>query len=250
MVGESQNWFDQGGDAYARYRPDYPDTLAEFLADAAPDTSLALDVGCGNGQFTRQLGNFFSAVIGSDPSADQISHAAPHPHVSYEVGPAEKLSASDGSASSITAAQAAHWFDLPRFYSEARRVAMPHASIALVSYGVVQLEPDLRSRFRSFYRDQVGPFWPPERILVDTGYAGIDFPFREQTAPELYIVRQWSASDFLGYISTWSAVRRARQAGEHQMLEAYSIDLLDHWGEPTEKREFVWPINMRLGVID
>lgn len=45
MAADMQNWFDQGGDAYARYRPDYPDTLAGFLASIVPSPRLALDVG-------------------------------------------------------------------------------------------------------------------------------------------------------------------------------------------------------------
>jgi SAM-dependent methyltransferase len=249
MESEAQNWFDRGGDAYARYRPDYPDALAGFLAESAPDTRLALDVGCGNGQFTRQLGDHFDVVVGSDPSADQIAHAVPHPRVRYEVGPAERLGAADGSASLITAAQAAHWFDLPRFYAETRRVAVPGAVIALVSYGVVQLEPDLNARFQSFYRDEIGPYWPPERKLVDTGYAGIHFPFRALPTPDLDIVRAWPADAFLGYVSTWSAVRHALEAGKGQILAAFSRDLLALWGDPATTRQIVWPINMRLGVV-
>lgn len=250
MADKARNWFDMGGDAYARYRPDYPDALAAFLAGAAPDTRLALDVGCGSGQFTKQLGDCFDAVIGSDPSADQIAHAVPHPHVRYEVGPAERLGAADGSASLIAAAQAAHWFDPPRFYAEVRRVAKPGAVIALVSYGVTQPGPALDTRFLSFYTDEVGPYWPPERRLVDSGYADIDFPFRALPVPDLAIVRQWSATDLLGYISTWSAVRRAREAGQAEMLARFSRDLLALWGDPEATRTIRWPINMRLGVVE
>ncbi|TAH41680.1 MAG: class I SAM-dependent methyltransferase, partial [Betaproteobacteria bacterium] len=70
-----RNWFDQGGQAYARFRPEYPPQLAAFLASVAPDARLALDVGCGNGQLTRLLADHFAAVVGLDPSADQIAHA-------------------------------------------------------------------------------------------------------------------------------------------------------------------------------
>lgn len=250
MVVGVQNWFDRGGDAYARYRPDYPVALARFLADAAPDTRQAFDVGCGNGQLTRQLADHFNHVVGSDPSADQIDHAAPHPRVHYTVGSAEQLNAEDGSTSLITAAQAAHWFDLPRFYAEARRIATRCAVIALVSYGVAQLEPELDARFQSFYAEEIGPYWPPERKLVDSGYANIDFPFRPLRTPDLRIEREWSANDFLGYVATWSAVRRAREDRQGDMLAAFSRDLLELWGNPEVTRMISWPITMRLGVIE
>ena len=250
MVSEVQNWFDRGGTAYAKYRPDYPDDLVHFLADIAPDTRLAFDVGCGNGQFTRQLAECFAAVVGSDPSIDQIANAVSHPRVRYEVGPAERLCTEDASVSLITAAQAAHWFDLPRFYAEARRVATRGAVIALVSYGVAQFDPDFSGRFQSFYNDEIGPFWPPERKLVDTGYASIEFPFRELPAPELEIVRSWTADGFLGYLSTWSAVRRARDAGNGDVVDAFARDVTTIWGDQNRTRTIRWPINMRLGVIE
>lgn len=139
------NWFDAGGDAYARYRPDYPDKLVDILAEIAPARHLAVDVGCGNGQFTRQLATSFEAVIGLDSSADQIANAAPHDRVRYAVAPAENLGLPEHCADLITAAQAAHWFDLPRFYAQVRRVAAPGAALALISYGVAQLDPDLNA---------------------------------------------------------------------------------------------------------
>jgi len=244
-----QNWFDRGGEAYARYRPDYPDALAKFLAGIAPETRLALDVGCGSGQFTRQLAEHFAAVVGADPSADQLAHAAPHPRVRYVQGPAEQLDLPDKSASLITAAQAAHWFDLPRFYAEARRIAAPGGVLALVTYGVAGFEPALEARFQRFYRDEIGPFWPPERKLVDEGYASVDFPFRELAYPALKIERRWDLAGFLGYLSTWSAVRKAREAGREDVVAAFVEDWRALWGDPARRRPIVWPIAMRLGEI-
>ncbi|MGX5669457.1 hypothetical protein ACWKWD_01975 [Kocuria rhizophila] len=64
----------------------------------------------------------------------------------------------DGSAVLVTAAQAAHWFDLPAFSAQARRIAAPGVALALISYGVVRVEPDLRKRFERFYWREIGPF--------------------------------------------------------------------------------------------
>lgn len=149
----------------------------------------------------------------------------------------------------ITAAQAAHWFDLPRFYAEVRRVAEPMAMVALISYGVTQLEPDLDARFQSFYHDEVGPYWPAERMMVDTGYANIPFPFPSMSTPNLLIERAWSVEALLGYISTWSAVRRAREAGKDAVLAAFARDMRALWGDPATERQVIWPINVRLGVV-
>lgn len=244
-----RNWFDQGGQAYARFRPQYPMELASYLASIAPDRALAVDVGCGNGQLTRQLAEHFKAVVGLDPSEDQIAHTAPQENVTYACAPAEDLPLHDHSASLITAAQAAHWFDLPRFYAEVRRVAEPNAILALISYGVLRLDGVLGERFEQFYWNGIGPYWPAERKLVDSGYATLDFPFSEFPGPEIAIRLEWNLEEFLGYVSTWSAVRRAREAGREDLLQRFATDMAEHWGDPAARLPVGWPITMRIGRV-
>ena len=248
-AGAARNWFDQGGSDYARFRPEYPPELAAFLAGAAPARGLAVDAGCGNGQLTQLLAPCFARVVGIDPSADQIANAVPDARIEYCCAPAEKLPLPDASASLVTAAQAAHWFDLPAFYREVRRVGAPGAVVALISYGVLTLEPRLDARFQTFYRDEIGPYWPPERKLVDTGYATIDFPFAEIAAPALDIRLEWHLNEFIGYLLTWSAVRSAREAGREGLLIDFANDVADAWGDPNTRRTIRWPINMRIGTV-
>jgi SAM-dependent methyltransferase len=249
----SKNWFDQGGAAYARFRPEYPPTLAAFLSSVAPTRRLAVDVGCGNGQLTTQLADHFDQVLGLDPSADQLANAVAHPRVEYRQSAAEQLQAEPGSAGLITAAQAAHWFDLPRFYEEVRRVAAPGAVVSLLSYGVLALDGArdraLDGRIQRFYADEVGRYWPAERRLVDAGYASIDFPFDERPGPALEIRKSWTLDEMLGYVSTWSANRSAREAGQEALLHRFAAEFAEMWGDPTTRREVRWPINMRLGTV-
>jgi SAM-dependent methyltransferase len=245
----TRNWFDQGGRAYARFRPEYPRELAACLASVAPDHQAAVDVGCGNGQLTQLLVPYFDRVIGLDPSADQIANAIPNERIDYQCAPAEQLPLADASASLITAAQAAHWFDLPAFYREVRRIGMPGAILALISYGVLKLEPLLDDRFQKFYWEEIGPYWPPERKLVDTGYATVDFPFEELTPPSLEIRLEWHLSEFLGYLLTWSAVRSAKEAGKEELFMEFANDMAAAWGDPNLRRSISWPINMRIGRL-
>lgn len=244
-----QNWFDRGGQAYARFRPEYPARLSMFLASLAPCADLAVDVGCGSGQLTAQLAPYFDTTIGVDPSGDQIDNARPRERIRYLRASAEELPVPARSASLVTAAQAAHWFDRPAFYSEVRRIAVDNAVIALISYGGMQLEPDLDERFERFYRSEIGPYWPSERKLVDSGYADIDFPFDEYPAPLMQIRKDWDLNELLGYLSTWSAVRRVEEAGKSEVLQAFAADLTELWGDATTTRQVTWPVNMRLGII-
>ena len=248
-IPPTRNWFDQGGQAYARFRPEYPPELAAFLAGLAPDRRLAVDAGCGNGQLTGLLAPHFDSVVGIDPSADQLANAAPDKRIDYRLAPAEQIPVADGSTSLITAAQAAHWFDLSAFYREVRRIGCPGAILALVSYGVLTLDGAINARFQAFYRDEIGPYWPPERQLVDTGYATIAFPFDELAAPPLSIQCEWSLPQFMGYLATWSAVRSAREAGREDLLMGFAEEFGAAWGNPGVARRVRWPLNLRVGRV-
>lgn len=248
--GETTNWFDTGSSAYAAFRPDYPDTLVSWLASIAPDTDLAVDIGCGTGQLTARLAEHFAKVIGVDPSANQLAHARSHPQVEYRQAPAEHLQLPEGSASLAVAAQAAHWFDLPRFYQEVRQIGRPGAVLALISYGVPRFdEPHIQQRFAHFYAQEIGPFWPPERRLVDEGYASIEFPFPEITAPPFVIERSWNRTQTLGYFSTWSAWKHAITEGQAEIINAFQNDLIALWPREDDVKTVTWPVVVRAGII-
>ena len=211
---------------YAAYRPTYPRTLVDYLAGLCQATRCALDVGCGTGQLSVLLANRFTRVIATDASARQTEQAEAHERVEYRVAPAERSGLLDHSVDLITAAQAAHWFDLPAFYAEARRIGKPGAILALITYGVLQADPDIDPTVQHFYKDVVGPYWPPERRHVEEGYRAFDFPFDELHAPPLAIEVHWRASDLIGYADTWSAVRVAEKALGREPIERFQSDLL------------------------
>jgi SAM-dependent methyltransferase len=245
----SRRHFETEGDAYARYRPTYPPALAALLAALAPDRERAVDVGCGNGQLSVLLAGHFRAVDACDVSEDQVANATPHPGVQYAVAPAEALPVAAASASLITAAQAAHWFDLPAFFEEVRRIAKDRAALALVSYGNCEVDGPLGQRFESFYGEDLADFWPPERPIVERGYVDLPFPFDELEAPAMAIERDWPLPSLIGYIETWSATKRARAAGEGATVEAFIAEAHALWGEPETRRRATWPVRMRLGRL-
>ena len=241
--------FETGGDAYARYRPSYPPALAAALADLAPDRDLAVDVGCGTGQLSVLLGGHFERVEAFDISADQVANATQHPRVRYAVAPADALPVAAGAASLVTVAQAAHWFDLPSFYTEVRRIAAPGSILALIAYANGVLDGPLAERFQSFYADEVGPYWPPERQLIENEYRDLPFPFEELTPPALQIERDWDLASLIGYVETWSATKRTRAAGEGARVDAFIEDAHRIWVDPDTTTRITWPVRMRLGRL-
>lgn len=236
--------------AYAAHRPTYPAALVDYLAGLCRETGSALDAGCGTGQLSVLLAERFARVVGTDASAQQIAKAQAHARVEYRVAPAERSGLPDSSVDLVTAAQAAHWFDLPAFYAEARRVGRPGAVIALVTYGVIEADAEIGPAIRHFYHDVVGPYWPPERRHVEEGYRSFAFPFAEATPPPLAIAVEWRAADLIGYADTWSAVREAEKILGQEPLERFRREILLAWGDPERRRAIRFPLSLRVGRLE
>ncbi len=235
---------------YADFRPRYPAALFDFLATLAPRNSLVWDCACGNGQATLDLAQRFDRVVATDASLEQIASATARPNVEYRVAPAEQSGLPDGSVTLITVAQALHWFDLERFYAEAKRVLAPNGALAAWAYGINEVEGDAVNRLvQDFYSNTVGLYWPPERKLVEEGYRTIPFPFAEITAPTFRMEARWTLDQLLGYFSTWSATNRYIKATGRNPLEPLSAELSRVWGDANSPRLIVWPLSLRVGRI-
>jgi len=235
--------------AYAAHRPTYPAAVIDYLADQAPHRDLAWDAGCGSGQLSTLLAARFDRVIASDPSAAQIAQARPHPGVEYRQSSAEASGLDAASADLAVAAQAAHWFDLPRYYAEVRRVVRPGGVVALLAYGVVHVERDLASMVDRFYWQTLAGFWPQERRIVEEGYRSLPFPFTELEAPAFAMTATWSLAQLLGYVRTWSAVQAIERAHGGEAYAGFARALAGAWGNPDQRREVRWDLALRLGRV-
>ncbi|WP_437192865.1 class I SAM-dependent methyltransferase [Planctomicrobium sp. SH527] len=241
--------FSGGSADYAAYRPGYPVELADVLATISPGRDRALDCGCGTGQLSVVLAERFNEVIATDASATQIEKAQPHKWVTYRIALAENSGLPDASVDLITVAQAAHWFDLARFYAEARRVARPQAAIALISYGVLQVEGTVDCVVQHYYHEALKSYWPAERRHVEQGYRQLPFPFLEYQIPQLMIAVEWQLEDLVGYVGTWSAVKAASKAQGVNSLIEFQKELIREWGDPQVRRRVTWPLIVRAGNI-
>jgi ubiquinone/menaquinone biosynthesis C-methylase UbiE len=234
---------------YERYRPRYPDALFDLLTDVAPRRSVAWDCATGNGQAAQALARRFERVRATDASEAQLGRAPRRQSVFYVAATAEAAPFEARSVDLITVAQAAHWFDLDAFYGEARRVAGEGAVIALWTYGLCEVSPDVDAAVDSFYRDVVGPYWPPQRRWVDEGYRSLSFPFDELPMQPPEMTHVWTVEDVLGYASTWSAVKRFREATGEDPVETILRPALARSWPAGESREVRWPLGMRAGRV-
>lgn len=235
--------------AYREFRPAYPPELAAWLAAQTPRRELAWDAGCGSGQFSGVLAGAFARVIATDASALQIEQAPRLAGVEFRCARAEQSGLPAGCADLVAAAQAAHWFDLPAFYAEARRVARPGALIALICYGANRIDPAVDPLVERYAQEIAGPYWPAERALVDAHYRTLTFPFEEVVAPPFALTADWDLERFAAYLSTWSATQRMiAQRGVEPYAE-FCRELARAWGDPLRKRAIRWPLGLRAGRI-
>ncbi|KAL6076108.1 Class I SAM-dependent methyltransferase [Balamuthia mandrillaris] len=242
---------------YARFRPDYPPqlfrTLFDFMkkedeAEATPPMgqrgdeaeekyqrvgALAVDVGCGTGQVAKVLAAHFDRVIGVDPSAKQLQAAEEAENITYLEGLSESLPFIESHTVDLLAsAQAAHWFDLPRFYKEAKRVLKPGGTVALWGYSLCSLDnAEADEILRDYHFNVLGPYWEKQRQLVDNKYVHIQLPFAQSQRVEFLMKKEMTFEEFIGYLGTWSALKTMRErnqfAPEQDPLHLLRRRLLD-----------------------
>lgn len=226
---------------YASARPGYPDALFDWIAANAPGRALAWDAGCGSGQASRGLAARFARVHASDPSAAQVAQARGPANVAFVVEPAERCSLADGSADVACVAQALHWFDREAWFAECGRVLRPGGLLVAWGYRDIVVPPAIagaNARLQSAIR----PYWPPERALVDAGYAGFDWPFAPVAVPRFELQADWPLERLLGYFGSYSATRRHREATGTDPVARLAGAFADGWGDPARTRRVSWPL--------
>lgn len=233
---------------YAEYRPRYPAALFEAIAAASPGHGLLWDCATGSGQAAVPLGAHFESVIATDASRQQLRSASPHPRVRYVAALAERSPLRERRADVVTVAQALHWLDLPRFYAEIRRVLRPGGLFVAWTYGTQRVgDGAIDALIEDFYGRVVGPYWAPERHLVETGYSTLEFPFDPAAIESPPMTAEWTLDQLLGYVSTWSAVAKCRDVTGVDPVPQLETRLTPHWGDPARRRSIEWPITVRAG---
>lgn len=233
--------------SYASYRPRYPTALFEWIASFSPTRDRAWDCGTGNGQAAVALAKHYGHVVATDPSVAQLARAQRAAGVSYLAMTAERCALAARSADLVTVAQALHWFDHAAFFVEADRVLRPGGALAIWSYGLLTIEPAIDVLLQRLYVDILGPYWPAERALVDSGYVGIELPYPQVDPPALEMEATWSLAQLAGFLSTWSAVGRYRNARGTDPLPAFIRGATPVWGSAATRR-VRWPLVVRLAL--
>src|ERR1039458_3144866 len=129
---------------YVRYRPGYsPEVLELLRAECGLQPShIVADIASGTGAFTRLLLENGNSVFAVEPNPEMRAMGM-HQLESLEslqsdarlvsvAGTAEETTMRSASVDFVTAAQAAHWFDLPRARAEFARILKPEGWCVLI----------------------------------------------------------------------------------------------------------------------
>lgn len=232
---------------YAEFRPHYPAALYDWLISIAPDAQLAWDVGTGNGQVAHGLVTRFARVLATDPSAQQLVHAAPHPRIQFrQTTYASGLA--DSSVQLVTVGQALHWFALEGFFAEARRVLQPGGVVAAFAYAHSRVTPEIDVLVRRYHDVTLEGYWAPEHHLIHAGYRTLPMPIDEIAAPSFELCEQWTLARYIGFLRSWSSAQRLIAAGGESRVVAFEAELTAAWGR-TPVRAVIWPLVLRAGPL-
>lgn len=118
-------------DAYVRYRPGYPDALADWLyvSEGARRDGVVADIGAGTGISTRYWLQRGHTVIAVEPNADMraalIRGLGDKPGLRIEAGTGEATGLADASVDLISCATAFHWLEPVAARAEWARILRP-----------------------------------------------------------------------------------------------------------------------------
>lgn len=246
MNADFKDYFSENSADYGRFRPNYPSALFSYLASISNAHQKAWDCATGTGQAAVSLVEYFSAVIASDASSDQIENTAGRQGISYRIATAENSGIEAKSVDLITVAQAFHWFDIDGFSKEAGRVLKDKGILSIWTYNLLTVQPEIDEIINHLYFTILGKYWPEERRLVEEGYKNVELPFDEINAPAFTMTTEWTLPQLMGYLYTWSATKQYQEKTGIDPIETVQDEIASIWGEPGRVLAVSWPLSLRV----
>jgi ubiquinone/menaquinone biosynthesis C-methylase UbiE len=239
--------FSRQADVYAKYRPDYPKELFDFILSHINNNVAAWDCATGNGQTAKELAKYFEKVYATDISQKQLDNAAQASNIFYSLQPAEQTNFPDHQFDLVTVSQALHWLQFEKFYTEVNRVTKPGGYLAVWMYGGLSISPEIDRLKKDHYSNTLGAYWDMERQHVDDNYTSIPFPFEEIKCPSFKIQFHWTIEELRGYLNTWSALQKFIAANNYNPVDELVEQIRPYWTK--ERMEINFPVTLRMGQI-
>lgn len=240
--------FSKQANSYAKYRPQYPQGLFDFILQHTHKKQNAWDCATGNGQSAKVLAKYFEKVFATDISQKQIDNAEQAATIFYSVQPAEQTGFGDDTFDLITVSQALHWFNFEKFYAEVKRVGKQDSGVAVWMYSLLRISKEIDAVIETYHFETLGNYWDSERKYVDNNYTTVPFPFKEITTPVFTIEYNWTLEELEGYFTTWSALQKFIAANNDSPVPGVIDQIKPHWKK--ERMKIRFPLHLRMGRIE
>ena len=198
--------------------------------------NLCVDLGTGHGIVARSFAGSFKNVVGVDPSAGMVEQARHMTekqgitNTKYYQSSAENLAfLEDQSVDLVVAAQAAHWFDVSKFWPEMKRIVRKKGTVALWGYkDPILIKRPGATRVLNEYAygtslDTLGPYWSqPGRSKVQDKLRSLRPPETDwnhirrleyepdpenpmQNKENMFMNKTMDLAEGMHYVRTWSS---------------------------------------------
>ncbi|XP_050733654.1 putative methyltransferase DDB_G0268948 isoform X5 [Eriocheir sinensis] len=170
----------------------------------------------------------------------------------HRVSGAESLPFPDNSLQLVTAGQACHWFDMPKFLKEVDRVLVPGGVVALYCYLLPRVvDPHLGERlsamFSEVYDDLLAGCWGEGLKDVNDCYRDPKFtiPYPDSSRDDSHsLMTELSVAELTLFMTTWSGFNTYRErngeAAAQKLLDDFQKKVMTTLGVSTP------PENTRL----
>lgn len=203
------NQFDGRAADYTASRPNYSPQLINCLYSryGISENSVIADIGSGTGKFSKHLLDKQSQVYCVEPNDDMRSVAEQElcGYINFHsvAGDAENTTLKDNFVDCVTAAQAFHWFDAPKFKAECLRIIKPDGKVFLIwnirnCGDVINQEwHNIFSRYCPSFKgfsNGIEQADPAIETFFDQGYEYVSFDYPLIFDREYFIKRSLSSS--------------------------------------------------------
>ena len=245
------NTFSTRSNQYATARPTYPKELYEWIASKCSRREAAWDCATGNGQAAQDLAPYFSKIYATDVSQQQVDNNFSKSNIIYSQSPAEETIFIDNSFDLITVAQALHWFDYDKFWPEVIRTGKDKALFCSWGYSWFKFEENIKRELIDPFYKLIEPYWASNNQILWDGFhpKDISFPFTPIEAPSLDINVNWSVSELIDYLKTWSAYKFAIENTDFNNELSDLLESFNNSHSPDNRLDLSMPIFITAGYI-
>ena len=240
--------FGQDPDAYFAFRPQYPDALFPWLRSLAPSDALAWDCGTGSGQAAAGLAKHFKHVLATDLDQRQLDRAPAQPNIEYRLAAAEADLGLEGEVDLIACACSLHWFDLPRFYENAKRALKPRGVLVAWTYDWPYTHSKAVDAVLARLKNEIlKPYWDEASTYYFGRYENLPFPFAPIGSPQFFVPIADLKEELGRHLGTWSALKKYQAKENVDPLALIARDLDAAWRLERPALPLRVPLYMRAG---